>query len=229
MTPAAATVLVIEDDPNLRRTLEDNLCDEGYTVLAAANASAANRLWAQHAVDVVVLDIMLPDGSGYEVCRAIRRAGHPTRVLMLTARSLEEDLLAGFAAGADDYLTKPYRLRELLARVAALCRRGGVSPEVLHWGELRLDPAARQCTHVQTGPIELTRTEFDLLHTLAGHRDRALSREELLRTVWGEVRVDERTVDNFVSALKKKLAWTPSSPWRIRTVRGFGYRMEVDS
>jgi DNA-binding response OmpR family regulator len=151
-------------------------------------------------------------------------------VLMLTARTLEEDIVRGFEAGADDYLTKPYRLRELLARVRALLRRSrGAATTSLDFAGHRVDPQARIVQDAEGREIELTRTEYDLLVYLLRHRDRALTRAELLDEVWGrDVVVDARTVDNFVSNLKKKLRWDTRSTFEIRTIRGVGYRMRVD-
>src|SRR5262249_4807220 len=123
------SVLIVEDDANLRSALEDNLRDEGYAVSVAGDGATAQRSWSEHCPDVIILDIMLPDVDGYSLCRTLRTAGVGARVLMLTARALEDDMVRGFDAGADDYLLKPYRLRELLARVRALCRRGSPAVE----------------------------------------------------------------------------------------------------
>ncbi|MEO0605693.1 MAG: response regulator transcription factor, partial [Myxococcota bacterium] len=158
--------------------------------------------------------------------------GLPVRVLMLTARTLESDLVAGFDAGADDYIAKPYRLRELLARVGALLRRGArPEPTVvdqLSFGDFALDVPARKLTRAGE-ELKLTRTEFDLLTVLLRNAGRALSRDEILAAAWDpDVVVDPRTVDNFVSSLKKKLGHAKSDPYRILTVRGVGYRMELD-
>ncbi|MHB8877468.1 MAG: response regulator transcription factor [Myxococcaceae bacterium] len=224
------SVLVVEDDENLRVTLQDNLEEEGYAVTTASTVAAGWRQLEPGAVDVVVLDLMLPDGDGYSLCRKLRAAGLSTRVLMLTARSLEEDLVRGFESGADDYLAKPYRLRELLARVGALARRSAApAAQVVAFAGYRLDLSARALADTRGRPVDLTRTEMDLLALLLRSRDRALSRDEILDQVWGkEVVVDAHTVDNFVSSLKKKLSWSERSAFRIKTVRGVGYRMEVD-
>lgn len=228
-------ILLVEDDDHLRLTLADVLRDEGYSVAAAATVNAAESLLGSASFDVIILDVMLPDGDGYALCaslRARRGSDAGARVLMLTARTLEDDLVKGFDAGADDYLKKPYRLRELLVRVRALARRpgaplaGGAAPVRL--GDLVIDKAAR-CVRDQSGAeLAFTPTEIDLLVLLMDSAGRALSRNEILDKVWGkDVVVDERTVDNFVSSLKKKLRWTPSSPFSIKTVRGVGYRLEL--
>ena len=218
-------VLVVEDDANLRLTLEDNLEEQGYTVRTAATVKEAEAALAQDAFDVVVLDLMLPDGDGYAVCRGLRQRGLPSRVLMLTARSLEEDIVRGFEAGADDYLSKPYRLRELLARVAALARRPAVSSTSHRFGPFTLDEATRT-VEGPSGPLALTRTEFDLLSCLLRAGDRVLSRDDILTQVWKDVVVDGHTIDNFVSSLKKKLVVNGEPGFEFVTVRGVGYRLE---
>lgn len=221
-------ILIVEDDPNLRLALADNLDDEGHTVTEAATLAAADAALASGPPDLIILDIMLPDGDGYRWCRRLRAAGQTTPVLMLTARTLEDDLVTGFDAGADDYLAKPYRLRELLARISALLRRRGAleAPEApATLGRVTLDRAARRVT-LDGGPVALTPTEYDLLAHLVAHPGRALSRDDILDAVWGDVIVDPRTVDNFVSALKRKLDHRASDPWQITTVRGVGYRLD---
>lgn len=227
---SAHSILIVEDDEHLRLTLADNLEDEGYHVHLAETGEAALALLDEHTCDLVILDIMLPGMDGYGVCRALRARERPARILMLTARSLEDDVVRGLEIGADDYLAKPYRLRELLARVKALLRRGG-GPEVssvLRFGPWRLDPEAR-IVQDDAGEIALTRTEFDMLHFLLRHPGRALSRDEILDAVWGaDVVVDPRTVDNFISNLKKKLRWAPGCGFALQTVRGIGYRMILD-
>jgi len=227
-------ILIVEDDENLRIALEDNLVDEGYQVTTVANGKDALRALQTKDFELVILDIMLPDMDGYQVCRAIREKGYPTRVLMLTARTLESDLVEGFHAGADDYLSKPYRLRELLVRVSALLRRGSSEDKLgaayqLDFGQFSVDVNARRLVDRSGDDVKLTRTEFDLLVCLRRGQGRALSRDDILLQAWDpDIVVDPRTVDNFVSSLKKKLGWTKDSAYRIKTVRGVGYRMEID-
>ena len=230
------SILLVEDDPNLRLVLRDNLEDEGYLVEVAGRGTEALLRALGKSYDLLILDIMLPDQDGYAVCRRLRDEGFTGRVLMLTARTLEEDIVRGFEAGADDYLTKPYRLRELLARVRALLRRPTRVPtEALRFGGFALDFARREVRPVAGAegapgePLTLTRTEFDLLAFLLRNRDRALTRQEILSAVWGEqLVVDPHTVDNFVSSLKRKLGWNRESGFAIRTLRGVGYRMELE-
>ncbi|MCE9667007.1 response regulator transcription factor [Myxococcus stipitatus] len=232
--PPASTrpaILIVEDDAHLRIGLRDNLVDEGYVVAEASNTRDAEVLLGQRAFDLLILDVMLPGEDGYSFCRRLRARGLKSLVLMLTARSLEDDIVRGFDAGAQDYLTKPYRLRELLARVGALVRRvGGTPAQVVTFGGYTLDQGRRTVSQPDGTGVELTRTEFDLLAFLLRHRERALPRGEILDAVWGrDVVVDPRTVDNFVSNLKKKLGWTSASGFTIHTIRGVGYRMEVSS
>jgi len=231
-TPSPTTrpsVLIVEDDAHLRIGLRDNLLDEGYVVSEAPSAPEAELLLREREFDLLILDVMLPGEDGYTFCRRLRTQGVKSMVLMLTARSLEDDILRGFEAGAQDYLTKPYRLRELLARVRALVRRAGTPPpQVMTFCGYTLDLGRRAVARPDGTDVELTRTEFDLLAFLLRHKDRALPRGEILDAVWGrDVVVDPRTVDNFVSSLKKKLGWTSASGFTIHTIRGVGYRMEV--
>src|SRR5689334_13407886 len=195
-----ASVLIVEDDANLRLTLQDNLEEQGYSVRVAASVAEGWKALDAKPADVVVLDLMLPDGDGYAFCKKLREKKLPSRVLMLTARSLEEDLVRGFDAGADDYLAKPYRLRELYARIAALVRRGPAedvkaapAPTTHRFGPFTLDSATRVVSG-PAGPLELTRKEFDLLVMLLESGGRVLSRDEILDQVWGDVVVDLHTV-----------------------------------
>jgi DNA-binding response OmpR family regulator len=225
------SILIVEDDANLRVGLRDNLQDEGYDVAAASHAREAEALLRERNFDLLILDVMLPGEDGYSLCRRLRSSGVKSMVMMLTARTLEDDIVRGFEAGAQDYLTKPYRLRELLARVRALVRRAGTPPpQLLGFAGFTLDLGKRALSRSDGNLVELTRTEFDLLTYLVRNRDRALTRQEILDTVWGQdVVVDPRTVDNFVSNLKKKLGWTSTSGFTIHTIRGVGYRMEIES
>jgi DNA-binding response OmpR family regulator len=222
---------VVEDDVNLRLTLVDNLEEEGYAVTAASTLAEARAQLKGPGFGVVVLDLMLPDGDGYALCRELRQARSPSRVLMLTARSLEDDVVKGFEVGADDYVPKPYRLRELLARIRALARRGAgapAAPQVFVFDRFRVDLASRRVLDAEGQALELTRTEFNLLVYLLRHAGKALTRDDILCSVWGEETVVEgHTVDNFISNLRKKLGWTGRSRFEIRSVRGVGYRMDL--
>lgn len=220
-------VLIVEDDDNLRFGLAENLKSLGYVTRAVPSGEAAEEAVLDQAYDLIILDIMLPGVDGYTLCKRFRARGIDSAILMLTARALEDDLVRGFEAGADDYLAKPYRLRELKARVSALLRRRTARPaESYRFGEYHLDLVARTLVDEAHKAVDVTRTEFDLLAFLLKHRGRALGRDEILEQVWGQdVVVDQRTVDNFVSSLKKKLT---ARGFQIQTVRGVGYRFEVD-
>ncbi|MFN3197069.1 MAG: response regulator transcription factor [Bradymonadia bacterium] len=229
------TLLLVEDDEHLRLTLAENLEDEGYTIHLAETGEAATEILERECVHLIILDIMLPGVDGYTLCQQIRAAGHEMPVLMLTARTLEDDIVRGLDAGADDYLAKPYRLRELLARVTALLRRGQRAPAEVpaerreRFGAYTFDRKAHTLTHDGRGEIALTRTEFDMLGFMLQHAGEALSRDDILDAVWGaDVVVDPRTVDNFVSNLKKKLHWAPGCGFALLTVRGVGYRMVLE-
>ena len=229
-------ILIVEDDENLRVGLQDNLEEQGYTVAAVVDAATARTLLkdqgGERRFELIILDIMLPDTDGYRFCEELRAQGEHARILMLTARTLEQDIVRGFDAGADDYVAKPYRIAELLARVRALVRRAGDMRALggAAFGDYRIDADSRVVQRFDESSVELTKTEFDLLAYFLSHGGRALHRQQILDAVWGEdVIVDERTVDNFVSSLKKKLHWSPDDPWRITTIRGVGYRFESDS
>jgi DNA-binding response OmpR family regulator len=221
----SAQVLVVEDDASLRLALCDNLEDEGYVVTSATSLSTARAACARQPFDVVILDLMLPDGDGTALCRELRKSQSPARILMLTARTLEDDLVKGFDAGADDYLGKPYRLRELLARVAALARRGAAPSSNAHrLGPFEIDETRRSVSGPD-GAVELTKKEFDVLLCLIRAGDAVVTRDALLDQVWGDVVVDTHTVDNFVSSLKKKLKTNAPPAFELKTVRGVGFRL----
>ncbi|WP_375766076.1 response regulator transcription factor [Archangium gephyra] len=233
MNSPAPTILLVEDDLNLRLALRDNLENQGgYGVEEATTVAEARAHLARSTFQLILLDVMLPDGDGYTLCRTLRQEGVTTPVLMLTARTLEDDVVRGFEAGAQDYLGKPYRLRELLARVGALVRRGGGVPvpvQVLRFAGYRMDLDRRKVETPEGKTVELTRTEFDLLAFFVRERERVLRRDEILDAVWGrDVVVDPHTVDNFVSSLKRKLGWNSASRFALQTVRGVGYRMEIE-
>src|SRR4051795_2171201 len=229
MTTASRRILVVEDDPVINQAVSDRLAAEGYDVVPAWDGPGAVAAHGEHAPDLVVLDVMLPGYDGHEVCRRIQ-ASRPVPVLMLTARVEEADVLVGLGVGADDYLTKPFRMRELVARVAALLRRveraeqlvRETPPTPVTVGDVRLDPGARRVWLVGD-EIHLTPTEFDLLSCLAAAKGQVLSRERLLAEVWGwdGGAGATRTVDSHVKALRAKIGAE-----RVRTVHGVGYSLE---
>ncbi len=220
-------ILVVEDDPAILRGLADSLRRESYEVLTAADGEAAWRIVEHKSPDLVILDLMLPKLSGYEVCRKMRNKGINTPILMLTARGEEADRVLGLDLGADDYVGKPFSLRELLARVRALLRRSQPVRPLLD--ELRVDNAVidfRSYEARKAGlPLEMTRREFQLLRALASRPGEVITRSELLDQVWGlEVYPTTRTVDNHVAGLRAKLEVDPSQPAHLLTVRGVGYK-----
>ncbi|UMG91935.1 response regulator [Nocardioides sp. TF02-7] len=220
-------VLVVEDEPVIHQTVADRLAAEGYDVVSAYDGPAAVEAFARHAPDLVLLDVMLPGFDGYEVCRRIQ-AERPVPVLMLTARDEETDVLVGLGVGADDYLTKPFRMRELTARVAALLRRVERAAELagrrpIEVGGLRIDNAARRVWR-DGEEVRLTPTEFDLLACLAADPGAVVTRERLLADVWGWPGASgTRTVDSHVKGLRAKIGAD-----RVRTVHGVGYALEPD-
>jgi len=220
-------ILVIEDDPAILRGLSDNLKFESYEVLSATDGEAGYKLLRDEKPDLLVLDLMLPKMSGYEICRKARAAGIQTPILMLTARGEEADRVLGLDLGADDYMAKPFSIRELLARVRALLRRAQ-PPKVLP-DELRFaDVVADFRSYVATKgghPVELTRKEFQVLRHLASRTGEVVSREELLNEVWGyENYPTTRTVDNHIATLRAKLEPGVAEPRYLKTVHGVGYR-----
>ena len=221
-------ILVVEDEPAIARGLCDVLAFPGYAPSAAADGEEGLREGLHGGADLVVLDLMLPLRNGFDVCGELRAARPRLPILMLTARGAEEDVLRGFRAGADDYVTKPFSLAELVARVEALLRRCGrlpaAPPQPFALGELRIDPE-RLVAEGAGAPIELTRRETDLLSLLVRERGRIVSRRTLLHEVWGlenADRVETRTVDMHVAKLRKKLGEARAL---IETVRGEGYRL----
>lgn len=228
-------ILVIEDDRTLREALRYNLVADGYEVVAVEDGGDGLVMMRQEGPDVVVLDLMLPSLNGIEVCKAIRRDGSIVPIIMLTARDSEIDRIGGLESGADDYVTKPFSMREFLARVAAQIRRmemlstvlGSSEDEVLDLGQLKINRGARSAT-LQGKELDLRPREFDLLAHLASNPGRVYTRDQLLRDVWGfEYSGDTRTVDVHVRWLRLKIEQDPSNPVCLGTVRGVGYRLNV--
>lgn len=222
------TVLIIEDDARIRRVLQLALTDEGFSVAEAGTGEDGLRRMAERDVDVVLLDLMLPGQDGLEVCREIRRRSNAP-VIMVTARTDSHDVVAGLAAGADDYVTKPFVVKELSARIRAMLRRasGSSSPQRVVSGELEIVP--QEGVVLRDGsPVSLTRTEFGLLCELAAAPGRVLTREELLERVWGYGYFgDNRLVDVHVRRLRTKIEADPANPSIVVTVRGTGYRLRT--
>jgi DNA-binding response OmpR family regulator len=219
-------ILIVDDEPEIVRGLEDNLRFEGYQTASATDGEEALALAGRLTPDLVLLDIMMPRMSGWDVCRALRRRGIDVPVIMLTARGEEMDRVRGLELGADDYVTKPFSLRELLARVRAVLRRPGPRHrfEELAFGDVRVRPRARQVFKAGH-EVRLTRKELDLLVFLVEHRGEVLTRERLLDEVWGYDRFPTtRTVDTHVLRLRRKFEADVDCPVWILTVHGQGYK-----
>jgi DNA-binding response OmpR family regulator len=224
------SVLIIEDDPSLVRGLNDNFQMHGYQVRLAGDGREGLAAALDKSPDLVLLDIMLPTVNGYEVCRELRGRGLDMPIIMLTAKGQEEDIIRGLELGADDYITKPFSIRELLARVAAFLRRRATTGATrYHFGDFVLDLLAHQLTR-SNQVVPLTSKEFRLLEFLLKRAGRALTRDQILDGVWGnEIAVNDRSVDRCVTTLRSKIEPVPHHPTFIRTIRDIGYRFESAS
>lgn len=229
-------VLVVDDEPAIVEAVAYNLRQQGYLPLIAGDGDTALRILKDKSPDLVILDVLLPPSNGFDVCRLIRQSGSRVPILMLTALVTEADKVHGLDIGADDYLGKPFSMRELLARVKALLRRGALTtaPEaptapsniVSASLGLMMDPEKREARLNDT-PLVLSRKEFDLLTILTSHPGRVFDRQTLLDRVWGEdAYVDDRTVDVHIRWLREKIEPTPGKPQYILTVRGIGYKFQ---
>ena len=219
-------ILIVDDEPEIVRGLEDNLRFEGYQTSTAADGREALAVAAREAPDLILLDIMMPGLSGWDVCRELRSQGIDVPIIMLTARGEEGDRVRGLELGADDYITKPFSLRELLARVRAVLRRPGPRHKVdeFAFGDARVRLRGRQAFRAGR-EVVLTRKEFDLLVYLLEHRGEVVTRERLLDEVWGYERFPTtRTVDTHILRLRRKFEADPDRPAFIPTVHGQGYR-----
>ena len=220
-------ILVIEDEPDIRRTLEYNIAREGFNVLTASSISEAEEAIKSHPINLVLLDLMLPDGSGLELCKKIK--SNPKTeyvpVLILTAKDDEVDKVVGFELGADDYVTKPFSVRELILRIKAVLKRGQVKKEIVEverqFGDLKIDIDSHE-VYVDNNKIDLTALEFKLLNQLVDTRGRVQSRDHLLAEVWGySSEVTTRTVDTHIKRLRNKLGTMGKY---VQTIRGVGYK-----
>jgi DNA-binding response OmpR family regulator/tRNA A-37 threonylcarbamoyl transferase component Bud32 len=222
------SVLIVEDDATLLRGLKDNFGFEGYEVTTASDGEAGLEIALSREPDLVLLDIMLPGINGFEVCQRIRKARLEMPIVMLTAKGQEVDIVRGLNLGADDYVTKPFSIKELLARAQALLRRREApSVEVYRFGSFRLDLASHQLFE-NGAAVQLTPKEFRLLELLLRRAGRALTRDEIMRIVWGtDVRVTTRSVDRCVTTLRSKIEPDPRHPRFILTIRDIGYRFEL--
>jgi two-component system alkaline phosphatase synthesis response regulator PhoP len=218
-------VLLIEDEPGLRITLSDRIQGEGYNVQTASNGVEGFELAANNSFDLIILDVILPRKNGFDVCRDLRQHGISTPILMLTARSDTFDKVVGLKIGADDYLSKPFEMAELLARVEALLRRPAIRDSAVHeFGSIRFDARRTEVRRDGT-KLLLSAREFQLLRYFVEHRGETVPRDELLRVVWGYSSAPStRTVDVHVAWLRQKIEADPKKPEWIITVHGLGYR-----
>jgi two-component system alkaline phosphatase synthesis response regulator PhoP len=225
----STTILIVDDEKNLTELVQGYLEREGFAVLVAFDGASALELARQHHPDLVVLDLMLPGMDGVEVCRSLRTFSD-AYVLMLTAKAEEIDKIVGLSVGADDYVTKPFSPRELVARVKALLRRPRTgqamppeAPPIRQFGDLIIDEGRHEVTRQGT-VVPLTTREFQLLAAMAAHPGRVFTRVQLLERIWGDDYYDDHVVDVHVGNLRKKLEDDPARPRFIETVRGVGYR-----
>ena len=225
---AGETVLVIEDDATMLRGLKDNFRYEGYRVITAEDGQKGLEAALSVKPDLIVLDIMLPKVNGYEICRLVRKEGLDAPIIMLTAKGQESDIILGLNLGADDYVTKPFSIKQLLARANAFLRRRRQADSAVHcFGDFRLDLASRRLTR-KGKDIPLTPKEFGLMELFTRRPGRALTRNEIIKTVWGyDAFVTSRSVDRCVNTLRAKLGDDPVHPEFIQTVRPVGYRFEA--
>jgi DNA-binding response OmpR family regulator len=221
------TILIIEDDPVLLRGLRDNVESQGWLARTANDGQKGLDALLGEPPDLVLLDLMLPRLSGYEICREARARRLSMPIIMLTARGQEDDIVRGLELGADDYVTKPFSVRELIARVKAFLRRQGPEDGITSFGDCRLDLGARRLFKGDA-EVELTAKEFRLLEFFLKRAGRALTRQSILDGVWGnEIIVNDRSVDRCVTTLRAKIEADPKNPVFIQTIRDIGYRFEA--
>lgn len=221
-------ILILEDDPGIAMSIKDELEYEGYTVYQAEDAAQGFRTIEDKTPDLIILDIMLPDMDGYEICKRLRSEGTKTPIIMLTVRDKEIDRVLGLELGADDYVSKPFSLRELLARIKAVLRRTNATEDSLtsySFGRIELD--FKKYEAIKDGKkLELTPLEFHMLKFFIQKKGEVITRDQFLDRIWGEdnVQVSFRTVDSHIANIRKKIETDPSSPKHILSTRGIGYK-----
>ena len=224
-------ILIVEDEPNMVVGLKDNLEVEGFSVDTARDGESGLEKILQNKYDLVVLDVMLPKLSGFEVCKAVRKKENDTPIILLTARSEEIDKVLGLELGADDYITKPFSVRELIARVKAVLRRRenkvdtNSKQESIIIGNLEVNFSTYNAYN-NKGEVQMSHKEFEILNLLWGNRNKTVSRDDLLRIIWGfDESPTTRTIDNFIVKLRQKIENNPNRPKTILTVHGIGYKL----
>lgn len=228
-------ILIVEDEPSMRLGLSDNLEFEGYEVDSVGDGKEGMDKILSESYNLVVLDVMLPTMTGFEVCRSVRKKGNNTPIILLTAKGEEIDKVRGLELGADDYITKPFSLRELMARIKAVLRRQGnldnisatqLSIEIIVIGCLRVNLAAYEAFN-DDDPVKMSHKEFEIIRYLWEHARQTVSRYDLLENIWGyeDEQPTTRTVDNFIVKLRQKIEVNPNEPRHILTVHGVGYKL----
>jgi len=222
-------ILIVEDELNMAQGLKDNLEFEGYEVETASEGSTGLQKILQNGYDLVLLDVMLPELSGFDICKAVRKEGINTPIILLTARGEEIDKILGLEFGADDYITKPFSLRELLARIKAILRRSpkerNSETEFIKLGRIKVN-FKNYLALEGAGEIKMTHKEFELLHFLYKNAGKTVHRDDIISTVWGiDFDITTRTVDNFILKLRHKIEADPNNPKIVLTVHGVGYKM----
>ncbi len=227
--PTKAKILIVEDEEAIRKGLCDLFAYNGYEVDSAGDGREGLKKALSGHYHLLVLDIMLPELDGLTICNEVRKADRSQAIILLTAKGDEDDIINGLKLGADDYIPKPFSVRELVARAEAVLRRSpklALDQETIHWGRLAIDPR-NLSLEMDNKTVELTRREVDILRYLTQHSERPISRGELLKEVWGynNAQMDTRTVDIHITKLRRKLEPNPQEPRYILTVRGEGYRI----
>ena len=220
-------ILIVEDEPNMRMGLKDNLEFEGYEVETAADGEAGLSLIMNNLYDLVILDVMMPKISGFDVCKRVREKGIKTPIILLTAKGEEIDKIVGLELGADDYITKPFSLRELLARIKAILRRvesPTAQASVVYIGKLEINFSTYNAFEEGTN-VPMSHKEFELLKYLVERKNQTVSRDDILKNVWQQEATTTRTIDNFVVKLRQKIEINPNEPKIILTVHGIGYKL----
>lgn len=222
------SILIVEDDAVMLRGLKDNFDYKGYKVLTAVDGEEGLNMALRDKPDLILLDLMLPKINGYEICRLLRNEGLDMPIIMLTAKSEESDVVLGLELGADDYVTKPFSIRELIARVEAFMRRRRKNEEqVYEFGEFKLNIESHILTQ-NDDEVKLSPKEFKLLHYFLQNEGRALSRDAIMNSVWGyDSNVTSRSIDRFVTTLRNKLEADPQNPIYIHTIRELGYKFVI--
>jgi DNA-binding response OmpR family regulator len=225
-----ARILIVEDEPSMRMGLKDNLEFEGYETETAEEGDSGLKKIIEKRYDLVLLDVMLPNISGFDICKTVRRKGINTPIILLTAKGEEIDKVLGLELGADDYITKPFSLRELLARIKAVLRRGETSAAADSGNDIgigRIEVNFSSYTATEDGnPVQMSHKEYEILNYLWKNRNKTISRDDLLSNIWGyDETPTTRTVDNFILKLRQKLEKDPNHPQIIITVHGIGYKL----